>query len=265
MSVYPAQDPGGPRQQVTALPAGPEVVIPAFNSEDETHAELFEWTRRAAGVARRAREESDRSRAGPKEARGAWRSAQLERHDHRAWLPLMTLVALALLGLDSWAAHFAAGALGSDQRVALLWAASFLVIVGCLGAGLAWSARRSKNVLRVIAAGLAVFASLLALLRFGFLAGTGVVAAVARACVFTVCTMMIAAGGFAATPYPEAMTIWQGRRRSRRSAGTRFELIRSWADVAAPTQLAPAGLLPERRGNMPRGQVKEISHASAVA
>jgi hypothetical protein len=65
-----------------------------------------------------------------------------------------------------------------------------------------------------------VFAILLALLRFGFFAavGTGVAGALVGACVFTVCTIMFVAGGFAAVRYAETMTIWQARRGARKAA-----------------------------------------------
>jgi len=215
-----AQGPGGPRRPVTPLPVGPEVVILRFNNEDEANEELYECARLAADVARRARKETDRSEAGAKKARRAWRMAQLEHHDRRAWLPVMTLIALILLGLDSWAAYFAAEALGGDQRVTMLWAALFLVILGLLEAGLAWSAERSKKIFRAAAAGLAVFAILLAALRFGFFAavGTGLAAALAGACVFTACTIMFVAGGFAAIRYAETVTIWQARCCARKAA-----------------------------------------------
>jgi hypothetical protein len=204
---------------VTALPVGPEAAILRFNEDDETNEELYESARLAADVARRTRQEAAQARAKAKKARGAWRTAQLEHHDRRAWLPLMTLIALALLGLDSWAAYFAAQALGGDQRVTLLWAALFLVILGLLEAGLAWSAERNKKVFRLIAVALAVFACLLALLRFGFFAavGTGLIAAVVGACVFTVCTIGFVAGGFAAIRYAETVTIWLARCRARKA------------------------------------------------
>ena len=223
MSAEPAhgaQEPGGPQRPVTALPVGPEVVILHFNEENEANEELYERARLATDIARRARDEADRSQAEAKKARGARRTAQLEHHDRRAWLPLMTGIALVLLVLDSWAAYFAAEALRGDQRVTLLWAALFLVILGLLEAGLAWSAERSKKTFRLIAAGLAVFAILLALLRFGFFAdvGTGLVAALVGGCVFTICTIMFVAGGFVAIRYAETVTIWQARRRARKAA-----------------------------------------------
>jgi hypothetical protein len=223
MSAEPAQSaqgPGGPQRPVTALPIGPEAAILHFNEEDEANEELYESARLAADVARRANDEADRSREEAKKARGSRRTAQLEHHDRRGWLPLMVMIALVLLGLDSWAAYFAAEALGGDQRVTLLWAILFLVILGLLEAGLAWSAERSKRTFRLIAAGLVVFASLLALLRFGFFAdiGTGLVGAVVGACVFTICTIIFVAGGFAAIRYAETVTIWQARRRARRAA-----------------------------------------------
>jgi hypothetical protein len=223
-------------------------VIRAFNGED-ARAELFESARHAADIVHRAHAESDRSCAVARKAHCAWRTAQLEHHDRHAWLPLMALTALILLGLDLRAAYFAAVTLGGAQQVTLLWTALFLVILGLLEGGLAWSVERNKKLFHLIAAGLVVFASLLALLRFAFLAavGTGLVAAVGGACVFTVCTIMFVAGGFAAIRYAETVTTWQARRHARRVAGTRSDLVRSWAEVAAPAQLAHAGLLLERR------------------
>lgn len=217
MSANPAQGPGRP---VTPLAVGPEAVILRFNNEDEANEELYERARHASDVARRARKEADRGQVAAKKARRAWRLAQLEHHDRRAWLPLMALAALVLLGLDSGAAYFAAEALGGDQRVTLLWTALFLVILGLLEAGLAWSAERNKKLFRLIAAGLMVFAILLAVLRFGFFAavGTGPIAALVGACVFTICTIMFVAGGFAAIRYAETVTIWQARRHARKAA-----------------------------------------------
>jgi hypothetical protein len=217
-----AHGPGGPQQSVTAAPVGPEAVILRFNEDDEANEELYESARLTTDVARRAGEEADRRRLAAKKARGAWRTAQLEHPDRRGWLPSMTTIALVLLGLDAGAAYFAAEALGGDQRITLLWAALFLVILGLLEAGLAWSAERSKRFFRLNAAGLAVFAVLLALLRFGFFAAvdTGVIIAVVGACVFTFCTIMFVAGGFAAIRYAETVTIWQARSRARKAAKT---------------------------------------------
>jgi hypothetical protein len=220
MSANPAQGQGRMGRPVTPLAVGPEAVILRFNNEDEANEELYESARHAGDVARRARKEADRGQAAAKKARRAWRLAQLEHHDRRAWLPLMVLAALILLALDSGAAYFAAEALGGDQRVTLLWTALFLVILSILEAGLAWSAERSKKLFRLIAAGLTVFAILLAALRFGFFAavGTGLIAALVGACVFTVCTIMFVAGGFAAIRYAETVTIWQARRHARKAA-----------------------------------------------
>ena len=220
MSSDPAQGQGRLGRPVTPLAVGPEAVILRFNNEDEANEELYESARHASDVAHRARREADRVQAVAKKARRAWRLAQLEHHDRRAWLPLMALTALILLGLDSGAAYFAAEALGGDQRVTLLWTALFLVILGLLEGGLAWSAERNKKLFRLIAAGLVVFAILLAALRFGFFAavGTGLIAALVGACVFTFCTIMFVAGGFAAIRYAETMTIWQARRHARKAA-----------------------------------------------
>jgi hypothetical protein len=220
MSADPAQGQGRPGRPVSPLAVGPEAVILRFNNEDEANEEFYESARHASDVARRARKEADRGQAAAKKARRAWRLAQLEHHDRRAWLPLMTLTALILLGLDSGAAYFAAEALGGDQRVTLLWTALFLVILGLLEGGLAWSAERNKKLFGLIAAGLVVFAILLAALRFGFFAavGTGLIAALVGACVFTVCTIMFVAGGFAAIRYAETVTIWQARRHARKAA-----------------------------------------------
>jgi hypothetical protein len=227
MSADPAHRPEGP----TPLPVGPEAVILRFNNEDEANEELYESGRHASDVARRARKEADRSQEAAKKARRAWRIAQLEHHDRRAWLPLMALLALILLGLDSWAAYFAAEALGGDQRVTLLWTVLFLVILGLLEAGLTWSAERNKKIFRLIASGLVAFAILLAALRFGFFAavGTGLLAALLGACVFTICTIMFVAGGFAAIRYAETMQIWQARRGAR-GAARKAQAARAVAD-----------------------------------
>lgn len=214
------QRPEGQQRPASALPVGPEAVILGFNDEDEANEELYENGRLAADVARRAREDAERARMDAKKARGAWRTAQLEHHDRRAWLPLMIVIALVLLGLDSWAAYFAAEALGGDQQVTMLWAALFLVILGLLEAGLAWSAERSKRIFRLVAVGLGGFAVLLAVLRFGFFAaiGTDLFGALVGACVFTVCTIGFVIGGFAAIRYAETVTIWQARRRAGKAA-----------------------------------------------
>jgi hypothetical protein len=215
-----AQGPEGRQRPAAALPVRPESVILAFNDEDEANEELYENGRLSADVARRAHEDAEHARAEAKKARGAWRTTQLEHHDRRAWLPLMIMIALALLGLDSWAAYFAAEALRGDQQVTLLWAALFLVILGLLEAGLAWSAERNKKIFRLAAVGLGGFAVLLAVLRFGFFAavGTDLFDALVGACVFTVCTIGFVAGGFTAIRYAETVTIWQARRRARKAA-----------------------------------------------
>ena len=200
----------------------PDLAILRFNETNDAHEDLYTRACHGSDVARHARDEAGRLKAWAKKALDAWRTAQLEHPERRAWLPLMTLIALCLLALDSWAAYFAAEALGGDQRVTLLWAALFLVILGLLEAGLAWSAERHPKLFRLIAAGLVAFAVLLALLRFDFFAavGTSAIAAVIGATVFTVCTVMFVAGGFAAVRYAETLGIWQSRRRARKAART---------------------------------------------
>lgn len=63
----------------------------------------------------------------------------------------------------------------------------------------------------------------------------------------------------------ETMTSSVTARQTRKAARARLERTRSWTDAITPAQLAPGGPLFERRGSMPRGQAKEISHASAIA
>ena len=220
MSSTPAQGPEGLPPPVAALPVAPDAVILRFNEDNLANEELYERARHASDVAYRARGNADGAQADAKRARDAWRTAQLEYPDRRAWLPLMSLIAVALLALDSWAAYFAAEALGGDQRATLLWAALFLVILGLLEGGLAWSAERNRKIFRLIALGLGTFAVLLALLRFGFFAavGTGLVAAVIGAAAFTACTIMFVIGGFAAVRYAETMTIWQAHHHARKAA-----------------------------------------------
>jgi hypothetical protein len=181
-----------------------------------------------------------------KVAHEAWRAAQLEHPERRAWLPLMIIIAVLLLALDSWAAYFAAEALGGGQKVALLWTAQFLVILGLLEAGLAWSAERSnRKAFRLITLALGVFVIMLALLRFGFFdaVGTGLLAAVIGAAVFAACTSMFVIGGFVAIRRAETMEIWQARRRARkatrRAYGTTASARRRVGALDYPQQKVP--------------------------
>jgi len=216
MSANPDDGRAGPPEEPHGNP-GPFIV--QFNDDNPANEELYERARHATDVARHAGIDADEQTADARRARNVWRTAQLEHPGRRAWLPAMVLVAAVLLGLDAWAAYFAAEALGNDQRSTLLWAGLFLVILGLLEAGLAWSAERSRTVFRLVALALGVFVILLALLRFGFFntVGTGLLAAVFAAAVFTACTIIFVLGGFAAVRYAETLTIWQARRRARKA------------------------------------------------
>jgi hypothetical protein len=198
-------------------PLGADAVIRSFNEASETSEELYERAGHARDVAARARAHWEGLQEIARSARGALRTAQLEHPERRAWLPLMIVVALWLLALDSWAAYFAAEALGGDQRVTLLWAALFLVILALFEAGLARYADRNRTVFRLIALGLGLFAALLSILRFGFFeeVGTSPAAAAVAAAVFTVCTVMFVVGGFAAIRHAETPETYQARRRAR--------------------------------------------------
>jgi hypothetical protein len=208
------------RKESTAIGSGSaDTVVLRFNEDNMANEELYERAGHASDVARSARLNAERHRVLAKKARDAWRTVQLEHPERQAWLPLTYLIASGLLGLDSWAAYFAAEALGGDQRVTLLWAAVFLVILGLLEAGLAWFAERSRTIFRLVALGLTAFAVLLALLRFGFFTGVGAgpIAAIAGAVVFTACTILFVVGGFAAVRYAETLDSWRARRHARKA------------------------------------------------
>jgi hypothetical protein len=242
-----------PRGTLTA-----DAVIRRFNEADETNEELYERAGHARDVAARADVSHRRLQQMASKARGAWRTAQLEHPERRGWLPLMAFVALWLLALDSWAAYFAAEALDGDQRVTVLWAALFLVILALFEAGLARYAERNRTVFRLTALGLGLFAVLLSILRFGFFVGVGTspVAATVAATVFTVCTVMFVAGGFAAVRYAETLESYRKRRQARKaekrsaSAGERADRCEAERDRridAYVGRIRPA-LLCERGG-----------------
>lgn len=250
-------------------------VIVQFNDENPANEELYERGRHAADVARDAGDQEEEAKAGAKRARNVWRTAQLENPERRAWLPWMVVVAVVLLALDAWAAYFAAEALGNDQRSTLLWAGLFLVILGLLEAGLAWSAERSRRIFRLVAVALAAFVILLALLRFGFFdtVGTGMLAAILGAVVFTACTIIFVVGGFAAIRYAETLTIWQARRRAskaerrasaaaavaRRRAAERNRLVNAYVGRIRPTLLRDFGDTHEMEANVRAHMLGEAS------
>ncbi len=227
MNINPSDRPAGPSRPV-AVPASAgettgqpaDAAILRFNEMNEANEDLFTRACHGADLARHATDEAERLRAGARRLSDAWRTVQLEHPERRAWLPLMTLIALSLLALDSWAAYFAAEALGGDQKETVLWAVLFLVILGLLEAGLALTAERSRRIFRLVAVGLGLFAALLASLRFGFFAvvGATLVTAILGAVVFTVCTVSFVLGGFAAVRYAETLATWQARRRARKAA-----------------------------------------------
>jgi lipoprotein signal peptidase len=225
-----APEPEGLPQEVT-----PGSVIDRFNQGNRANRRLYVAARHTADRAARALHEAEQAQVDEENACDAWDTAQLEHPERRAWLPLMSLIALVLLTLDSWAAYFAAEALGGDQRATLLWAALFLVILGLLEAGLAWSAERNRKIFRVIAVGLGTFAVLLALLRLGFFAavGAGPVGSLIGAAVFTVCTIMFVLGGFAAVRYAETLAIWQARRHARKAKRKSADAKETAARLAA--------------------------------
>jgi hypothetical protein len=198
-----------------------DTVIRLFNEASEANEDLCERVGHAADRARRTLATYELLRQYAVRARQGWRTAQAEHPERRGWLPLMAGIAAALLALDSWAAYFAAEALGGDQHVTLLWAALFLVILALLETALARFAERNRALFALSGTGLGLFAILLSVLRFGFFVGIGtsVVEAAAGAVVFTICTVMFVLGGFAAVRYAETLQMWQARSSARRAAG----------------------------------------------
>ena len=214
-----------------ASPARVAVLIRDVNASDEAVEDQFLRARQAAGIAARSKRAACQAAAEARTAEAAHRAIQAERLRRRAPLPRQAILALITVAMDGVACYFAAQALGGSLDATLAWTGLFLGVLAGGEAALGFYRDRGERAWRVLAVLIGFFVILLGTLRFWFLAttGTGLVPAIAGACLLTVATAGFLTVGYRALRFTETPAAW----RARRQAGTARQaarLVRAEAD-----------------------------------
>ena len=217
-----------------ASPARVAVLIRDVNASDEAVQDQCLRARQAAGIAARNEHAAEQAAAEAERteiAHGVIQAGHPRRH---APLPRQLTFALGTVVLDGLACYLAAPALGGSLDATLAWTGLFLGVLAGGEAALGFYRDRGDRAWRVLAVLAGFFVLLLSTLRLWFLAttGTGLVPAIAGACLFTVVTAGFLTAGYRALRVAETPAAW----RARRQAGTARQaarLARAAADRAA--------------------------------
>ena len=193
-------------------------LIRDVNESNEAVEDQCLRTRQAADVAARSDEAAELAATTAEGAKVAHRTIQAERPRRRASLPRQIVFALVTVALDGLACYFAAQALDGSQDVTYVWAGLFLAVLAGGEVALDFYRDRHQDAWRLLCVLLAVFVTVLGVLRFSYLAtvGTGgLVPAVAGACLFTAATAGFLFLGYRALRAAETPQAWRARRCAR--------------------------------------------------
>ena len=242
--------------------------VRSLNQEHTAHEELYIRTRQASDSADRAHRGALVARANAQDAHKAYLTSQAEEPDRRAPLLQQAAIASGTLSFDAVACYFAAEALGSDELQTCLWAALFLATLATAEIALDRYAERSRKIWRTIAAGLLLFVSGLAILRFVYfdvVSAGGPIAALVGAFLFSVFTIGFVAAGYRALRAAETIQTWKAHRRARQAdkeAGAKT--ARAAQLVASRDRLADAYLAilrPRLLRSCTRAQLQGVEEA----
>jgi hypothetical protein len=246
--AYPGEDQGLPVAVISrnrssrihaqdadaASPARVAVLIRDVNASDEAVQDQCLRARQAAGIAARLGRAAEQVAAQARTAEAAHRAIQAAHPRRRAPLPRQVTLASGTVVLNGLACYLAAQALGGGLDATLAWAGLFLAVLAGGEATLGFYRDRGEHTWRVLVMLTGFFVVLLGALRFWFLAttGTGLVPAIAGACLLTVAAAGFLTVGYCALRVMETPSAW----RARRQAGTARQaarLARVEADRAA--------------------------------
>ncbi|HTT54424.1 MAG TPA: hypothetical protein VMH35_23780 [Streptosporangiaceae bacterium] len=207
-------------------------LIRSVNDSNEAIEDLCLRARQAADLAARAEDMAETAAGAADGAKVAYRAVQAEHPRRRAPLPRQVLFALVTVGLDGLACYFAAQALDGSQDATLVWAGLFLAVLAGGEVALDYYRDRNQRAWRALAGLLAVFITVLGILRFWYLATVGyggLVPAVAGAALFTAATAGFVFLGYRALRAAESPRAWRARRWAR-AAARKAEAARALAD-----------------------------------
>jgi small-conductance mechanosensitive channel len=207
-------------------------LIRGVNESNETVEDLCLRARQAADLAARSDEMAETAAEAATGAKVAYRAVQAEYPRRQAALPRQVVLALVTVGLDGLACYFAAQALDGSQNATLVWAGLFLAVLAAGEVALDFYRDRHQRAWRGLVGLLAVFITVLGILRFWYLATVGyggLVPAVAGACLFTAATAGFVFLGYRALQAAESPRAWRARRWAR-AAARKAEAARAMAD-----------------------------------
>jgi hypothetical protein len=212
---------GGQNEQHRTMTSGDVAgFVRDFNASNQAHEDLWTRVHQAGDAFRRSVRERAAARVQARQARDFHLAVQAEYPHRRAPLLRQVLIAAFTVALDAVACWFAAQALDEGQTETLLWTVLFLAVLACGEVALDYYSERSHRAWRLLAGSLLVFVTGLGVLRFLYLAtvgGTGPVAALVGAALFTGATLGFLVIGYRALRAAEMFPAWQARRRSRQA------------------------------------------------
>jgi hypothetical protein len=225
--AYPGEDRRRPDAAISRIPSsrihtqGADAASPIrvarlihdVNASDQAAGDQFLRARQAAGITARNQHAAEQAAAEAQKAEVAYQVMQAGQPHRRAPLPRQVLLALVTVIMDGLACYLTALALGGSLDAALAWTGLFLGVLAGGQAALGFCGDRARRAL-VLLIGFVVI--LLGTLRFWFLAatGTGLVPAIAGACLFTVAAAGFLALGYRALRVAETPSAWRGRRQA---------------------------------------------------
>ena len=181
-----------------ASPARVAALIGDVNASDEAAQDQCLRARQAAGIAARSQRAAEQAAAEARTAEAAHQAVQAAHPRRRAPLPRQVTLASGTVVLNGLACYLAAQALGGSLDATLAWTGVFLGVLAGGEATLGYYRDRGGHAWRVLVMLTGFVVVLLGALRVWFLAaaGTGLVPAIAGACLFTVTTAGLLTVGY---------------------------------------------------------------------
>jgi hypothetical protein len=214
-----------------ASPVRVAVLIRDVNASDEAVQDQFLRARQAAGIAARSQRAAEQAAAQARTAEVAHQAVQAAHPRRRAPLPRQVTLASGTVVLNGLACYLAAQALGGSLDATLAWTGLSVAVLAGGEAALGYYQDRGERAWRVLVMLTGFFVILLGALRLWFLAatGTGLVPAIAGACLLTAATAGFLTVGYHALRAAETPTAWRARRQAGK-ARQAARLARTEAD-----------------------------------
>ena len=214
-----------------ASPARVAALIGDVNASDEAAQDQCLRARQAAGIAARSQRAAEQAAAQARTAEAAHRAVQAAHPRRRAPLPRQVTLASGTVVLNGLACYLAAQAPGGSLDATLAWTGVSLAVLAGAEATLGYYRDRGEHAWRVLVMLTGFFVILLGALRVWFLAaaGTGLVPAIAGACLLTAATAGLLTAGYRALRVAETPPAWRARRQAGK-AHQAARLARAEAD-----------------------------------